>query len=649
MLALAGMMAGFVSASVSAEVDPIPVQITRYKASHTLIVNTNLPKEVDVVDVRNLEQIAFRLTQGDVPGGVAETLGVEVADFAARTSVVVSTTSQSLEVTAVAETATAAEDHANTLAEALLDFLRGQAELIHVQDLESIQQRIDVALEELAEARTQGDVDEEARLVSTVSREQALLSRQESAGAPLVPLETLEPATASEISNDQYQAAVRAGATGNNIDTGVSGSIFAEENAPRTSGLPIPASPLGRAILGALMGLLVAVGITLMLDRMDPRLRNKVDVEAVLDLPVIAEIPPLNRRQQRETEVLAFTAPRSRAAEAYRVLRSSLDFARTVNRSDEQGENAGAGEQKTGAHVVLITSPGPSEGKTTTVANTAVVLAESDQEVLVVNCDFRRPRLTDYLGGDDEAQRVNLTSVPGVHLITHVLPDGNHTPADVLAAQRRVIERARDRFDVILLDTAPLLTTNDATDILESADQVVLVVSTGRTTRESADRAVELLERRNAPTLGVVLIGARDVPNAREYYYDGDDPYLTKAPLQGKKRSRRAVERSTKNRPSTLPDDIAALRTVETETAANPQVTPLIATAPAAAPSTAAPAPSPAAPSSPLAAAPRPQPRPTGRSRQPIAAGSAGRTRDRRPPLQVRTVAPVRPDPVDHE
>jgi len=236
-----------------------------------------------------------------------------------------------------------------------------------------------------------------------------------------------------------------------------------------------------------------------------------------IDLPVIAEIPPLSRRQQRETDVLAFSAPRSRSAEAYRVLRSAIDYADSTDSG------------RRGAQVVLVTSPGPSEGKTTTVANLAVVLAEADKDVLVVNCDFRRPRLTDYLGGEDRAQHVNLTSVPGVHLITHVLPeDSQPTPADVLAAQRRVIERARDRFDVVLLDTAPLLTTNDATDVLEAADQVVMVFGAGRTTREAADRAGELLERRGASILGAVLIGARDVPNAREYYYEGDDSYLVK-------------------------------------------------------------------------------------------------------------------------
>jgi len=78
-------------------------------------------------------------------------------------------------------------------------------------------------------------------------------------------------------------------------------------------------------------------------------------------------------------------------------------------------------------------------------------------------------------------------------------------------------------FDIVLLDTAPLLTTNDATDVLSVADQVVIVVKSGKTHKEAADRAAELLERRNGPVLGVILVGATDVPTSRYYYY-GDSP-----------------------------------------------------------------------------------------------------------------------------
>ena len=191
--------------------------------------------------------------------------------------------------------------------------------------------------------------------------------------------------------------------------------------------------------------------------------------------------------------------------------------------------------------VVLVTSGGPSEGKTTTLANLAAVMAEGDRRVLAVNCDFRRPRLHRYLGGPTAPQRLNVTDVVGVQMVTQVTPnDAAATPSDVVGAQRRLVERARDRFDVILLDTAPILTTNDAAELLGVCDHVVLVVSAGNTKAEAAARATELLERRGRPPLGVALVGTRDVPNSSEYYYSDDDPYLTASSSSAKRRRRKA-------------------------------------------------------------------------------------------------------------
>ena len=104
--------------------------------------------------------------------------------------------------------------------------------------------------------------------------------------------------------------------------------------------------------------------------------------------------------------------------------------------------------------------------------------------------------------------------------------------------RRRLVERARDRFDVILLDTAPVLTTNDAAEVLGVSDYVILVVAAGQTSAESAARATELLERRGRAPLGAVLVGVRDVPNSSDYYYDDNDPYLERA-TKRKRRLRR--------------------------------------------------------------------------------------------------------------
>jgi Mrp family chromosome partitioning ATPase len=172
------------------------------------------------------------------------------------------------------------------------------------------------------------------------------------------------------------------------------------------------------------------------------------------------------------------------------------------------------------AVVLMVTSPGPSEGKTTTVSNLATVLAEDGSSILVVNCDFRRPRLHSYLGGGGEPRKVFDTAVPGVKLVTGVIDEPERVaPAEVIGAQRRLIETAKSHFDYILLDTAPILTTNDASELLPVVDMVVMITRSGKTTKEAADRAAELLERFRAPVVGGVLVAAANAPTRQYYYY----------------------------------------------------------------------------------------------------------------------------------
>jgi hypothetical protein len=108
-------------------------------------------------------------------------------------------------------------------------------------------------------------------------------------------------------------------------------------------------------------------------------------------------------------------------------------------------------------------------------------------------------------------------------MVNNVLSNPNPNPAEVAAAQRQVVEAARGMFDVIILDTAPLLSTNDASEIMSSADVVVLVSQAGKTSKASAARATEILQRMEATVAGVALLGARYVPTAQYYYYANDN------------------------------------------------------------------------------------------------------------------------------
>ena len=154
--------------------------------------------------------------------------------------------------------------------------------------------------------------------------------------------------------------------------------------------------------------------------------------------------------------------------------------------------------------------------------------------MLVINCDFRRPRVHKYLVSEPakhpdqpsasdptSATRVavSATAIERVKLITGVGEhDPNANPLDVVAMQRKVIQMARGRYDVILLDTAPFLTTNDASELLSETDHVLLVVRAGKTRRLAAHRTAEILERFDAPVLGVVMNDSDETPAAQYYY-----------------------------------------------------------------------------------------------------------------------------------
>src|SRR4029079_5550916 len=103
----------------------------------------------------------------------------------------------------------------------------------------------------------------------------------------------------------------------------------------------------------------------------------------------------------------------------------------------------------------LVPPACPREGKPNPSANLAAVFAEAGASVLIVNCDFRRPTIHRLLNVEDVPRTVQSTSIPGVKIVTNVLADANANPSQVVAAQRQVIAAARQRFDVIILDTAP--------------------------------------------------------------------------------------------------------------------------------------------------------------------------------------------------
>jgi capsular exopolysaccharide synthesis family protein len=216
------------------------------------------------------------------------------------------------------------------------------------------------------------------------------------------------------------------------------------------------------------------------------------------------------------TELITLSEPRSPISEAYRTLRTNLDF---------------AGLDQT-LKTLVVTSAGVGEGKSTTLANLAVVSAEAGRKVILVDADLRRPTLHQIFGLDngeglttammDEsslaAPPLQETGVTGLLVLTSgPLPPN---PADVMGSRRmeEVIATLAEQADQVFFDTPPVVAVTDAAVLATKVDGVLLVVSAGKTRRDYARTAVQRLEQINARLVGMVLTNVQMGAGFQGYY-----------------------------------------------------------------------------------------------------------------------------------
>ena len=345
-------------------------------------------------------------------------------------------------------------------------------------------------------------------------------------------LETLREANAPTEQIANLEATLQELAVRETIPVGLMVLQAPEAEAIATAGFQAPQSRTVRLAIAAAIGLLAGLGLALVLERFDTRIRTRQAAEEHFGLPVLAEVPVMSRRQRRGVAVArrSTDAP----ADAFRLLAAGVAKSAANGAS---GNGQGAGEGTT----VLVTSPGPADGKTIVAANLAAALGEMGRHVLLISCDLRRPRihrafnlpispgLVDALSTHEAGNgRVSpyITGVRNVEMLPSGIAQG--TPGELLAspAMAHVLRQARRQADVVVLDTSPLLVGNDATAVLSESDAVVLVARANRTRAEIAERTKDVLERLGAPVLGVALNRTREIslPGGYRRYYGRRPP-----------------------------------------------------------------------------------------------------------------------------
>lgn len=219
-----------------------------------------------------------------------------------------------------------------------------------------------------------------------------------------------------------------------------------------------------------------------------------------------------------QRSLITYVDPKSPISEQYRTIRTNIEF------------SAVDAEIKT----LMVTSPGPAEGKSTTAANLAVVFAQQAKKVLLVDTDLRKPTvhytfnqnntygLTSVLSKQKAlADAVNLTEQPYLSVLTSGPIPPN--PAELLGskAMEQFLEEAKAEYDVILFDTPPVLAVTDAQILANRCDGALLVVYSGKTEMEEATKAKDLLTAAKGKLLGMVL-NHKKLQSADYYYYYGN-------------------------------------------------------------------------------------------------------------------------------
>ncbi|WP_237570584.1 polysaccharide biosynthesis tyrosine autokinase [Mycolicibacterium lacusdiani] len=282
---------------------------------------------------------------------------------------------------------------------------------------------------------------------------------------------------------------------------------------------PVSPNMLLNLLVGLAAGLVVGLGLAVLRDQLDNTVKDRQTLEETTGVGLVGSIPV--NKERRAEPAIPFASDNSAIAEAFRKLRTNLQFLAVDDPP----------------RVIVVTSSMPSEGKSTTAINIALALAEADHSVVLVDGDMRRPKLDSYL---DLVGKVGLSTVlSGRASLSEVLQTTKYSGLSVLTsggtppnpsellgsmAAKNVLSELRAKFDFVIVDSSPLLAVTDAAILAAGSDGVLIMARFGQTKRDQLEHAVGNLDDVGARLLGAVFTMTPERgKSSYSYTYYGED------------------------------------------------------------------------------------------------------------------------------
>lgn len=496
-MVLCTVLAGAVAFIVSKNSTPI------YQASSLLRINqaSNPATSIAYADILTAERLARTyanlLTTRPVLEETARRAGIDVETLKKTITVTPVRDALLLEVTVEGPNPKLIADVANVLPEVFIDRDR-ELQLGQVSKWrESLEAEIEATLADIS--RTQADL-KNAVDDTQKTRLEASLAQYRTTYSSLL-------ASAQQARTAEAQAT-------NNL-------VVAEPAV--TADKPIRPRTLTNTLLAAVIGAMLAVGVAFLIEYLDDTVKTPDDVQRVSGLSTLGAIARLKDGGVAR-QIIAWSRTRVPESEAYRTLRTNIQFS-SVDKPIRS---------------LMVTSSSPGEGKSTTAANLAVVLAQANQRVIIVDTDLRRPVLHKVFGVPNntglttallagEAAEFDLHLQPTEIESLKVLTSGPipPNPSELLGSHKMatLVSSLVDSTDIVIFDSPPVLAVTDAAVLSRQVDGALVVVDAGRTKEQALANAVLELQKASASVLGVALnrLDTRRGHNFYYYYYYTDE------------------------------------------------------------------------------------------------------------------------------